>query len=190
MLGHGTIHRDAIRFLPKSVFEWGMELPNWGASGTSGWTSIVERPIRQLDSYQLKSMYSTRVTCLFRAFGLLSMIYFCRSGRVVSTAKELSIYNDILIGLFKAPLHFSCSKRFIAHVEQIQGERHATFGEKARAELKKSAAKREGCVGLSPRFLLGLNLRTLRVCSRVYHDFPVEHHTQLICLWSAPGVWI
>ena len=73
--------------------------------------------------------------------------------------------NNILIGLCKAPLPFSGSKLsmklFIAHVEQVQGERHAKFGEKARVELEKSAAKRDGCVGL------GIVLRTLSVCSSV-----------------------
>ena len=56
--------------------------------------------------------------------------------------------NDIFIGLCKASLHFSCSKRsrklFTAQVEQVQGGRYAKFGEKARAELEKSEAKREG----------------------------------------------
>ena len=44
--------------------------------------------------------------------------------------------NDILNGLYKPPLHFSCSKRsrklFIAHVEQVQCDRHSKFGERAR----------------------------------------------------------
>ena len=99
---------------------------------------------------------------------------------------------DNLIDLCKTPLPFSCSKcsrkLFMAPVEKVQGERHAKFGEKTRAELEKSAAKRAGCVGPSPRFGLGIDLRTLRVSSRVYHDLPVGHHTQLICLWFAPGV--
>ena len=100
--------------------------------------------------------------------------------------------NDILIDLCKPPMHFWCSKRsrrlFIALVEQVQGGRHEKFSEKARVELERSAAKREGCVGRSPLFGLGIDLRTSRVCSRVYNDLPVEHHTQFICLWSASGV--
>ena len=147
--------------------------------------------LRQLTSYQLKYLYSSRLTCLFCAVGLLSMIYFCRSEGLCLLQKNIK-GNDILIDLCKPPLHFSCSKRskklFIVHVEQVQGERHAKFGEKARMELEKSAAKREGCVGRSPRFGLVKDFRTSRVCSRVYRDHPVEHHTQLICLWSAPGV--
>ena len=47
----------------------------------------------------------------------------------------------------KTPLHSTCSERsrklFIAQVEQVQDERHAKFGAKARVELDKSAAKRK-----------------------------------------------
>ena len=106
--------------------------------------------------------------------------------------KETIKDNDILIGLCKAALHFAFSKRsrklFVAHVGQVQGGRHAKFGEKARVELDKSVAMREGCVGRSPRFGLGIDLRILSVSCRVYHDLPLEHHTQLIRLRSAPGV--
>ena len=41
--GHGTIHRDAIWFSPKSFFGWGVELLHWGAPGRSWWTYIKER---------------------------------------------------------------------------------------------------------------------------------------------------
>ena len=41
--------------------------------------------------------------------------------------------NDILIGLCEPPVHFSCYKRFrklfVAHVEQVQGERQTKFVE-------------------------------------------------------------
>ena len=39
--GHGIIRRDAIWFLLKSVFRWGMELLKRGASEFLGWISIV-----------------------------------------------------------------------------------------------------------------------------------------------------
>ena len=66
--------------------------------------------------------------CRFAVYDLFVQV---RKGRVYckGTIKD----NDILIGLCKAPLHFSCSKRsrklFITHVEHIQDERHAKFGE-------------------------------------------------------------
>ena len=146
--------------------------------------------LRQLNSYQLKSLYSTRLTCPFGVVGLLSTRYnlFFQVRKDCVHCKGTIKDNDILIGLCKAPLHFSCSKRSIAHIEQVKDEPHAKFGEKARVGLEKSAAKREGCVGRSPRFGLGVDLRTLRACSRVYRDLRVEHHTQLICFSSAPGV--
>ena len=52
----------------------------------------------------------------------------------------------IWVGLCKPPLHFSGSehskKLFIAHDEQVQGDRHAKFGEWARVELEKGPGER------------------------------------------------
>ena len=72
--------------------------------------------------------------CPFVVYGLFMQV---RKGCVY--CKGTIKANDILIALCKAPLYFSFSKRsrklFIAHVEQVYGERLAKFGEKVWVNL-------------------------------------------------------
>ena len=128
----------------------------------------------------------------FVVVGFVSLIYFCRSGRIASTAKEPQ----------RATTHSSAccaGPPALLVLQALQEALHrpgrASSGRTPLEVRRKGSGgtgeerrQAQGCVGGSPRFGLGMDLRTSRVCVRVYGGLPVEDRTQLICIWSAPGV--
>ena len=99
--------------------------------------------------------------------------------------------NDIFIGLCKTPA--LCMLHTLQ--EALYRPGRASSGRTEREVQRKGSGGTEeerrlahSCISGSPRFGLGIDLHTFRVCSRVYRGHPVDSHTQLICIWFAPGV--